>query len=347
MSKGKKILVTGGAGYLGSHTILELIEHTGYEIVSVDNFSNSSPSAFDRIERISGKRISNHAIDLSDEAAVKRFFAGEKDIIGIIHFAALKSVPDSVANPQLYYHNNNGSLRNILGNMPAAGAKYCIFSSSCSVYGNISKLPVSEHTPIGRAESPYAETKQQGEKMLEQFAERNRGMKVISLRYFNPVGAHPSGLLGESPLNPPTNLAPLITGTAAGRYREFVIHGHDYNTRDGTCVRDYIHVSDIAYAHVKALNFLIENEKAPDYDVFNLGTGKGVTVLEAVKAFEKASGIKLNYRMGPRRKGDVEAIYSDCSKARTVLGWSPKYDIEDMMGSAWKWELNCGDKVRP
>jgi len=336
-----KILVTGGAGYIGSHTIIELAERSAHQIISADNYCNSSAETFDRIEKITRQKVKNYNIDLCDELSVKKVFLRNTDIIGIIHFAALKSVPDSVANPGLYYHNNNQSLQNILNCLKEFNVGNFIFSSSCSVYGNIDKLPVNENTPLGKSESPYAETKQMGEKMIREFSEKNREIKSIVLRYFNPVGAHVSGLIGESPISPPTNLAPLITRTAAKKQEELIIFGNDYKTRDGTCVRDYVHVSDIAQAHILALNFLIENKNKNNFDVFNLGTGSGVSVFEAIKAFEKVSGKKLNYKIGKRREGDVEAIYSDIKKAKEVLGWEPKYNIDQMMESCWKWQLNC------
>ena len=334
----KKILVTGGAGYIGSHTLIELLTRNDAEVISADNFSNSTPGVFDRVKEVTGRQVRNYNVDLCDASVVSTIFEKEKKIDAIIHFAAFKSVPDSVADPEKYFHNNNGSLRNMLDAAKEYGVKYFIFSSSCSVYGNISRLPVNELTPIGMAESPYAQTKQDGEQMLQRFAKQNTGIKCISLRYFNPVGAHPSGLNGESPLNPPQNLVPVITGVAIGKIKELVVYGNDYNTRDGTCIRDYIHVCDIADAHVKALEFMEKENSGENYFLVNLGTGEGVSVLEAIKAFEKVSGLKLNYRIGPRRAGDVEAIYSDCAKAEKFLGWKTKYSIDDMMATAWKWE---------
>jgi len=339
--KSGKILVTGGAGYIGSHTIIELAQSSVHQIISADNYCNSSAETFDRIEKITRQKVKNYNIDLCDELSVKEVFRQNTDIIGVIHFAALKSVPDSVANQELYYHNNNQSLQNILNCLKEFNVGNFIFSSSCSVYGNIDKLPVNENTPLGKSESPYAETKQMGEKMIRDFSEKNREIKSIVLRYFNPVGAHVSGLIGESPINHPTNLGPLITRTATGKQKELIVFGNDYKTRDGTCVRDYVHVSDIAQAHILALNFLIESKNKNNFDVFNLGTGSGVSVLEAIKAFEKVSGKNLNYKIGKRREGDVEAIYSDIKKAKEVLGWEPKYNIDQMMESAWKWQLNC------
>ncbi|HEY6161404.1 MAG TPA: UDP-glucose 4-epimerase GalE [Bacteroidia bacterium] len=338
MDSAKKVLVTGGAGYIGSHVLIELLADKNAEVISADNFSNSTPGVFDRLKQITGKEVRNYNVNLCDAVRTNDIFEKEKNIEAIMHFAAYKSVPDSVADPEKYFNNNNGSLRNMLDAAKKHGVKYFIFSSSCSVYGNISRLPVNELTPIGMAESPYAQTKQDGEQMLQRFAKQNHDVKCISLRYFNPVGAHPSGLNGESPLNPPQNLVPVITGVAIGRIKELLVHGSDYNTRDGTCIRDYIHVCDIAAAHVKALQFMEKENSGENHFLVNLGSGEGVSVLEAIKAFEKVSGLKLNYRIGPRRAGDVEAIYSDCSTAEKLLGWKPRYSIEDMMSTAWKWE---------
>jgi UDP-glucose 4-epimerase len=333
------ILVTGGAGYIGSHTLIELLNRNAV-VISVDNFSNSSPAALDRIREITGKNVINHDIDLCDADAVAALFKNNPGITSIIHFAAFKSVPDSVADPERYYHNNNVSLKNLLDNCAGSAVRQFIFSSSCSVYGNISTLPVNETTPLGKAESPYAGTKQEGERMVKAFADKNKLIKLAALRYFNPVGAHPSGKNGESPVAPPQNLVPVITRTAIGKFRETVVFGNDYDTRDGTCIRDYVHVCDIADAHIMALDKLGEDPSGQNYFLLNLGTGKGVSVLEAIHAFEKVSGKKLNYRIGPRRQGDVSAIFSDCSLAEKILGWKPKYSIEDMMATAWKWELH-------
>jgi UDP-glucose 4-epimerase len=258
----------------------------------------------------------------------------------VIHFAALKSVPESVADPELYFHNNNESLKNILSCIKEFGIKNFIFSSSCSVYGNIDKLPVNEATPLQEAESPYAQTKKDGEKILAEFSKLNPAVHSIALRYFNPVGAHKSGLIGETPIGKPDNIVPAITQTAIGKLQQFNVFGNDYKTRDGSCIRDYIHVSDIANAHVLALQSLFDGKIKNNFEIINLGTGNGVTVLEAISAFEKASEKKLNYKIAPRRAGDVEAIYSDSTKARTMLGWTPKYDIAQMMETAWKWQMN-------
>lgn len=335
-----KILITGGAGYIGSHTILEVLERTNWEIISADSYLRSTPATFERIKNISGKQIKNYTVDLCHREKTRRIFSENPDIQGIIHFAALKSVPESVANPELYFHNNNESLKNILTCIKEFGIKNFIFSSSCSVYGNIDKLPVNEETPLQAAQSPYAQTKKDGEKILSEFSKNNSDVHSIALRYFNPVGAHLSALIGEIPIGKPDNIVPSITQTAIGKLKQFNVFGNDYNTRDGSCVRDYIHVSDIANAHVLALRSLFEGKIKNNFEIINLGTGNGVSVLEAIKAFEKASGKKLNYLIGPRRDGDVEAVYSDSSKAKKMLGWVPRHTLKEMMESAWKWELN-------
>lgn len=332
----KTIVVTGGAGYIGSHTIIELLNNTKYNVISIDNYSNSSPKTYERIEKITGKQIKFYAADLCNKEEIEKIFKKNPGIVGIIHFAAFKSVPESVSDPLKYYHNNINSLINLLYCLNKFKISNFIFSSSCSVYGDIKELPVSEQTPLQKAQCPYAYTKVIGENIIQDFCKTNKNVKCISLRYFNPVGAHISGLIGELPIAPPTNLVPIITQTGIGKIKAFNIHGNDYNTRDGSCIRDYVHVSDIAAAHVLALDFLIDNKN--NYEVFNLGTGQGVSVLEAIKAFENVTGIKPNYKIGPRRDGDVESIYSDCKKANITLGWKPKYDLEQMMDTAWKWE---------
>ncbi|MBL0329723.1 MAG: UDP-glucose 4-epimerase GalE [Bacteroidetes bacterium] len=339
MESNKTILITGGAGYIGSHTIIELLETTPFNIVSIDNYSNSSSETFARIERITGKKITNYPIDICNKKELETVFLNNTSIIGIIHFAAFKAVGESVENPQKYYHNNINSLLNILDCAVKYNVKNFIFSSSCSVYGNIKELPVKETTPLGKAESPYAYTKQVGEEILKDYAKANPKLQTIALRYFNPVGAHLSGFNGESPINKPNNLVPIITNTAIGKLAQMTVYGNNYPTRDGTCIRDYVHVSDIATAHIKALTLLIENKNDLNFSIFNLGTGNGVSVLEAIAAFEKVSGTKLNYKIGPIREGDVGAIYSDNSLSEKTLNWTPKFSLDDMMSSAWKWEL--------
>ncbi|MAC95658.1 MAG: UDP-glucose 4-epimerase GalE [Flavobacteriales bacterium] len=333
-----KILVTGGAGYIGSHTIVELV-NAGYQsIVSVDNFINSSAEVYDRIEKVSGQKIEYYNIDLSKRTETTAFFK-QHSFDAVIHFAALKSVPESVEQPELYYHNNLNSLLNVMEGMKLSNCNQLIFSSSCSVYGNPDKLPVMEDTPFGEAESPYARSKQMGENIISDFCKSRKNFKALSLRYFNPVGAHPSAQLGEAQSQRPNNLVPIITQTAAGIREKVTVFGDDYNTRDGSCIRDYIHVIDIAKAHVKGVEFLNELSKEDNnYEVINLGSGNGTTVLEMVKAFEEVNQLKLNYEIGPRRAGDVEAIYANNSYAKKKLAWEAKHSLEDMLSSAWKWQ---------
>ena len=333
-----KILVTGGTGYIGSHTILQILRNTSFEPISIDNYSRSFENTLDRIETITGKRVKNYAVDLKDLEATERVFEENDDIVGIIHFAAYKSVGESVEEPIMYYDNNFGSLLNVLKCCVKYKVSNFIFSSSCSVYGNVEKLPVTEETPIQQTESPYAHTKKVGEEMIQNFAHKYKEINTIPLRYFNPVGADVSGLNGENTPDKPNNLVPVITRTAIGLQESMMVFGDDYATRDGSCVRDYIHVLDIADAHILAMQYLLEGKNSSNFETFNLGTGNGVSVLEAIAAFEKASGTALNYRLVARRPGDVEAIYSDSSKAKDILGWVPKYDINDMMSTAWTWQ---------
>jgi len=333
----KKVLVTGGSGYIGSHTIVDLIEN-GFEVISVDNFINSDSSTYQQIFNVTGKNITNYELDLCNLSATKRVFQDHPDIESVIHFAALKAVGDSVKEPILYFRNNINSLLNVLDCSMQADVKNFVFSSSCTVYGNAEKLPVTEVTPQKEAESPYGRTKQFGEKIIIDSL-LNHKMNAVLLRYFNPAGAHPSTELGESPKNVPQNLVPVITETGIGKRKSLTVFGDDYETRDGSCLRDFIHVMDLARAHTLSINFSEKEERNGHVEVFNLGVGEGVTVLEAIKAFEKVSGQPLNYSIGGRREGDVVKIYSDLKKASTILGWSPKYSIEDIMESAWKWEL--------
>lgn len=332
------IIVTGGAGYIGSHTIIELLKKTDFTVVSVDNYSNSTADTFDRIEAITGKKVKNYHVDITNYEALEYALNTVKNPVGVIHFAAFKSVPQSVADPLLYYHNNLGSLVNILKYCREKEIRSFIFSSSCSVYGNVDKLPVTEQTPFAKAESPYAQTKQMGEEIVADFVKSAPLFKAVLLRYFNPVGAHTSALNGELSNSKPDNLVPYITLTAAGLLPKLTVFGGDYDTRDGSCVRDYIHVSDIADAHVKAMNYLINDKQKKACSVFNLGTGNGVSVLEAIHSFEKVSGEKLNYEVGPRRAGDVVKIYANNDFAKSELGWNPEYSLDDMMLSAWKWQ---------
>jgi UDP-glucose 4-epimerase len=333
----KKILVTGGCGYIGVHTIVDLLQN-GFEVISIDNNSRSNASILAAAEKITGKKIKNYTIDLCNLAETQAVFQENNDIAGIIHFAAYKAVGESCEEPLLYYNNNIASLVTILKCAAEFDVPHFVFSSSCTVYGNPDAIPVTELTPQKPAESPYGATKQMGEVIVTD-ATKVCNMQSILLRYFNPVGAHPSILLGEIPLGKPANLVPAITQTAIGILPGMHVHGNDYETRDGSCVRDYIHVSDIAHAHTLALNYLIEKKSTNKTEIFNLGTGDGYTVLEVIESFEKMSGVKLNYSIGPRRSGDVIAIYANNTKAKTELGWIPKYNLDQMMDTAWKWEL--------
>lgn len=333
-----KILVTGGCGYIGSHAIVDLIMN-GFEVISVDNFCNSNEEVLKGIETITGKKVKNYAIDLCWEDATEQVFKENPDLKGIIHFAALKSVGESVQHPIEYFRNNLNSLLNILEGMARFNVPNLIFSSSCSVYGNAAELPVTENTPLQEAESPYARTKQMGEQMIVDFAHRYPLCKSVLLRYFNPAGAHESALIGEAPSNPASNLVPVITETAIGKRAGMTVFGADYETRDGSCIRDYIHVMDLANAHTKALQYLLEEKNNDNLEIFNLGIGEGVSVLEAIQAFMKVTGQKLNYQIGERRPGDVVAIYANNEKAEKLLGWIPHRDIDDIMNTAWNWEV--------
>jgi UDP-glucose 4-epimerase len=333
----QKILVTGGCGYIGAHTIVDLFEN-GYDVISIDNNSRSTPQLLAGIEKITGKKVKNYKVDLCSYDETVAVFQENRDISAIIHFAAYKAVGESVEEPLLYFENNLQSLVNLLKCTKEFGIPNFVFSSSCTVYGNPQQIPVTEKTPQQPAESPYGATKQMGERILEDFA-RTGFIKPILLRYFNPVGAHPSISIGELPLGKPANLVPAITQTAIGKLPAMQVYGNDYDTRDGSCLRDFIHVSDIAHAHTLAVNLMLSGKNEKTVEVFNLGTGNGVTVLEAIRAFESVSGVKLNYSIGPRRPGDVIAIYANNDKAVRELGWNIKYNLEDMMRTAWEWEL--------
>ena len=333
-----KILVTGGCGYIGSHTIVDLIEN-GYDVISVDNNSRSNPNSLKGIEKITGKAVKNYKVDLCNFDDTFAIFQENEDIEGIIHFAAYKAVGESVEKPLMYFENNLYSLVNLLKCVQEFSIPWFVFSSSCTVYGEPDQPMVTEETPIKPAASPYGATKQMGEQILDQFQRSNKKTQCILLRYFNPVGAHPSALIGELPIGKPQNLVPAITQTAIGKLPKMIVFGDDYPTRDGSCVRDFIHVCDIAHAHTLAIQYLQEGKNKSGCEIFNLGTGNGVTVLEAIKSFEKVSKVKLNYEIGPRRPGDIIAIYSNNDKAKHVLGWDPKYSLDEMMSTAWKWEL--------
>ncbi len=341
----KKIVVTGGTGYIGSHTAVELIEE-GYEVVLIDNLYNSEAVVAEWIGQITGTTPDLEIFDLCDKTKLDIFFRNNKDVAGIIHFAAYKAVGESVNKPLEYYRNNLVSLMNILDSMKQFSVPYMVFSSSCTVYGQPEKLPVTEEATFQPAASPYGNTKQIGEEIIMDTVSADENIKAISLRYFNPVGAHPSGLIGELPRGVPENLVPFITQTGYGLRDELIVNGNDYNTPDGTCIRDYLHVVDLAKAHVIAVKRLIEKKNRKRYEVFNLGTGKGVSVLEAVKSFERVSGIKLNYRIGGRRAGDIEKIWADPTYANKELGWKTLSSLDEAIGTAWKWENNIRKKNR-
>ncbi|HET6996136.1 MAG TPA: UDP-glucose 4-epimerase GalE [Chitinophagaceae bacterium] len=334
-----KILVTGGCGYIWSHTIVDLVEN-GYDVISVDNNSRSGTRLLEGVKKIIGRDITNYTVDLCDFEATRKIFQQHK-IDGIIHFAAFKSVEESVQTPLLYFQNNLISQINILRCTEEFNVSCFVFSSSCSVYGNADVIPVTEDTPLKKAESPYGRTKQIGEDMIMDVSKVSN-TRFILLRYFNPTGAHPSAIIGEVPFGRPSNLVPAITQTAAGKLPALKVYGSDYDTRDGSCIRDFVHVSDIAHAHTLAVDYLTKTTSKPVCEILNLGTGNGVTVLEAIGAFERVTGIKLNYTIGERRPGDVVAVYANNDKARKLLHWSPKFSLDDMMRTAWNWELVLG-----
>ncbi|MCC7302123.1 MAG: UDP-glucose 4-epimerase GalE [Bacteroidia bacterium] len=338
MKDRESILVTGGAGYIGSHTILEILRDGSYDVVSADNFSNGDANTFRRIAEISGKEVKNYNVDLTRAADTRRIFSENPQITAVIHFAALKSVPESVEKPELYFSNNVGSLEVLLGEMRTAGVNKLIFSSSCSVYGNSPVQPVTEETPLQKAESPYGATKLKCEEILRTYSAAHPEMKTAALRYFNPAGAHASGKTGEIQKRNVTGLVPILCAVAAGERKEIYIHGTDYPTRDGTCIRDYVHITDIARAHVLAHAWLNSSKSSAGMHVFNLGSGNGTTVEEAVNAFQKVNHLTLNVVRGPRRPGDVAAIYSNGEKAKRELGWQPELSLGEMMRSAWEWE---------
>lgn len=338
-----KILVTGGLGFIGSHTVVEL-QNEGYEVVIIDDLSNSSISVLEGITAISGKKPLFEKLDLKEKSSVEAFFAKHNDLKGVIHFAASKAVGESVQEPLLYYENNISTLVYILKELKKLPEASFIFSSSCTVYGQADELPITENAPVKQAESPYGNTKQIGEEIIKDTCKVTPNLKAIALRYFNPVGAHESAKIGELPIGVPQNLVPFITQTAIGIREQLSVFGDDYPTPDGTCIRDYIHVVDLAKAHVVALKRLLENKNKANYETFNLGTGKGSSVLEVVKSFEKVSGEKLNYKIVGRREGDVIAAYADTTKANDDLGWKTQLSLDDAMRSAWKWEQTVRNK---
>ncbi len=333
----RQVLVTGGIGYIGSHTVVELIK-AGYKVCIIDNLSNSRIEVLDGIEKITGVRPAFENIDLKDREAVEFFFNKYQEIDSIIHFAASKAVGESVEKPTLYYRNNIVSLLNLIDSMIKYKIPYFVFSSSCTVYGQPDELPVTEKAPIKKALSPYGNTKQISEEILQDSVNAHPGIKVISLRYFNPIGAHPTALIGELPLGVPANLVPFITQTAIGIRKELQVFGDDYNTPDGSCIRDYINVVDLARAHVVAIQRLLEGKNKDSFEVFNIGTGKGLSVFEIIHTFEKVTGVKLNYRVVGRRAGDVEKVWADTTYANHELGWKAEKTIEETLLSAWKWE---------
>ena len=337
----KTILVTGGAGYIGSHTVVELLKNPEYDVIIVDNFSNSNPEIINRLYELTKRPIKIYHRDCRDQMDD---ILSEHKVDGIIHFAAYKAVGESVESPIQYYDNNINSLLNMLDTAKYFGIKNFVFSSSCSLYGNLKELPATEESPLSEPESPYAYTKLMGEQILKDFSKVNPDFKIVSLRYFNPVGAHESGLIGESPINKPNNILPVICNSAETG-EEMMVFGGDYETRDGSCIRDYVHVSDIAEAHVKAFEYLI-SDNSLSYDVYNLGLGignrfesNGLSVLEVINAFERVNNVKVNYKIGLRREGDIVEIYSNSTKARQI-GWKPTRTVDDMVSSAWKWHKN-------
>ena len=335
MSSLKKILVTGGAGYIGAHTVVELME-AGYDPVVIDNFSGSDRRLLEGIEKVTGKRLEFVEGDCCDKNFLTKLFKSIGPVSSVLHFAAFKSVGESVEKPLDYYRNNIGSLISLLEVMKENNVTDLIFSSSCTVYGQPDHIPVNESAPFKKAESPYGATKQMSERILEDAF--RTGFRIISLRYFNPIGAHPSGLLGELPIGTPNNLVPYLTQTAAGVRKELTIFGNDYDTPDGTCIRDFIHVVDLAVAHVKAMEFLSSRSEQILYEAFNLGTGIGVSVLQLIQKFIKATGVNVPYKIGARRAGDIEKVYADPEKLNKAFGWKTKYSVEESLLHAWQWE---------
>ncbi len=338
-----KILVTGGLGFIGSHTVVALLEQN-YDVVIIDNLSNSSIDVLGGITKITGKTPEFENFDLRNKEQVIEFFEKYPEINGVIHFAASKAVGESVENPLLYYENNLTTLIYLLKQLSRKEEANFIFSSSCTVYGQADTLPISEDAPVKKAMSPYGNTKQIGEEIIEDTCKVHPNLKAISLRYFNPVGAHPSAEIGELPIGTPQNLIPFLTQTAIGKREQLSVYGNDYPTSDGTCIRDYIHVMDLAQAHIVALERLMQNKAESNYNVFNLGTGTGNSVLEVIKSFESSTGVDLPYKIVGRREGDITAAYADTEKANSVLNWKAKYTLDDALKSAWKWENKVKEK---
>lgn len=338
-----KILVTGGTGYIGSHTVVEL-QNAGYSVLVIDNLSNSTTDSIDGIERITGERPAFVKLDCNDLVGLRKVFKENTDIKGVIHFAASKAVGESVQKPLLYYRNNLNSLINVLDLMQEFKVKNIVFSSSCTVYGEPDNNPIDENAPIKPAESPYGNTKQINEEIIHDTVRSGADVKSIILRYFNPIGAHPTAEIGELPNGVPQNLVPYITQTAIGIREQLSVFGNDYDTPDGSCIRDFINVVDLAKAHVVAIDRMVGNKSTEKVEIFNLGTGRGVSVLELIKVFEKISGIRLNYKIVGRRAGDIEKIWANPKKANTVLGWTARETIENTMASAWKWQQKLREK---
>ena len=340
----QRIWVTGGTGFIGSHTTVELQE-AGYEVIIIDNLSNSRADVVDGIEKITGIRPHFENIDCCDIEALDKVCSKYEGIEGIIHFAASKAVGESVEKPLLYYRNNINSLVNLLELMPKHGVKGIIFSSSCTVYGQPTpeNLPVTEQSPIQKALSPYGNTKQINEEIIQDYVHSGAHIKSIILRYFNPIGAHPSALIGELPIGVPLNLIPYVTQTAAGIREKLRVFGNVYNTPDGTCIRDYIYVVDLAKAHVKAISSILDNQEAQPVEIFNIGTGEGVSTLQIIKRFEAVTGVKLNWEFAPRREGDIEKVWGNVDKANTILGWKADANLDDVLLSAWRWQQKLSE----
>jgi len=332
-----KIVVTGGLGFIGSHTVVEL-QNKGFNVVIIDDLSNSSINVLDGIEAITGTRPEFEKLDLKDKKSVESFFSKHKTVKGVIHFAASKAVGESVEKPLLYYENNINTLVYVLQELQKLGSSNFIFSSSCTVYGQADEMPISEAAPVKKAESPYGNTKKIGENIIGDVCKVSPKLKAIALRYFNPIGAHETAKIGELPIGVPQNLVPFITQTGAGIREELAVFGDDYPTLDGTCIRDYIHVVDLAKAHVVALQRLLGDNNKSNFEVFNIGTGKGSSVLEVIQSFERVSNSKLNYKIAARREGDIISAYADTNKANNELGWKAESTLDDAMLSAWKWQ---------